>query len=57
MEASPDPWISALRHSHDRLRASVQSLGSDQLAQRSYPSEWTIAQVLSHLGRRPRSSA
>ena len=50
MESSPDPWISALRHSHDRLRASVQSLGSDQLSQRSYPSEWTIAQVLSHLG-------
>jgi uncharacterized protein (TIGR03083 family) len=50
MEASPGPWISALRHSHDRLRTSVQSLGSDQLAQRSYPSEWTIAQVLSHLG-------
>jgi len=50
MESSPGPWISALRHSHDRLRASVQSLGSDQLAQRSYPSEWTIAQVLSHLG-------
>src|SRR6202008_2441697 len=50
MEASPDPWISALRHSHDRLRASVQPLGPDQLAQRSYPSEWTIAQVLSHLG-------
>jgi uncharacterized protein (TIGR03083 family) len=50
MEASPDPWISALRHSHDRLRASVLPLGSDQLAQRSYPSEWTIAQVLSHLG-------
>jgi uncharacterized protein (TIGR03083 family) len=50
MEASPGPWISALRHSHDRLRASVQSLGPDQLTQRSYPSEWTIAQVLSHLG-------
>ena len=50
MESSPGPWISALRHSHDRLRASVQSLGPDQLAQRSYPSEWTIAQVLSHLG-------
>jgi uncharacterized protein (TIGR03083 family) len=50
MEASPGPWISALRNSHDRLRASVQSLGPDQLAQRSYPSEWTIAQVLSHLG-------
>jgi uncharacterized protein (TIGR03083 family) len=50
MEASPDPWISALRHSHNQLRASVQSLDPDQLAQRSYPSEWTIAQVLSHLG-------
>jgi uncharacterized protein (TIGR03083 family) len=50
MEASPEPWISALRHSHDRLRASVEPLGPDQLAQRSYPSEWTIAQVLSHLG-------
>jgi uncharacterized protein (TIGR03083 family) len=50
MESSPGPWISALRHSHDRLRASVEPLGPDQLAQRSYPSEWTIAQVLSHLG-------
>src|SRR6266581_2966111 len=50
MEASPGPWISALRHSHDRLRASVEPLGPGQLSQRSYPSEWTIAQVLSHLG-------
>jgi uncharacterized protein (TIGR03083 family) len=50
MESSPGPWISALRHSHDRLRASVEPLGLDQLSQRSYPSEWTIAQVLSHLG-------
>src|SRR6266702_1552160 len=50
MESNPGPWISALRHSHDRLRASVEPLGPDQLTQRSYPSEWTIAQVLSHLG-------
>src|SRR5689334_6780115 len=50
MESSPDPWISALRHSHDRLRASVEPLSLNQLTQRSYPSEWTIAQVLSHLG-------
>ena len=50
MEPSPGPWISALRHSHDRLRAGVEPLGPDQLTQRSYPSEWTIAQVLSHLG-------
>lgn len=50
MESSPGPWISALRHSHDRLRAAVEPLGLDQLEQRSYASEWSIAQVLSHLG-------
>jgi uncharacterized protein (TIGR03083 family) len=50
MESSPDPWISALRHSHDRLRAAVEPLSADQLEQPSYASEWTIAQVLSHLG-------
>ena len=37
MEPSPGPWISALRHSHDRLRASAEPLGPDQLTQRSYP--------------------
>ena len=50
METSPDPWIGALRRSHDRLRALVGPLGQDQLEQRSYASEWSIAQVLSHLG-------
>jgi uncharacterized protein (TIGR03083 family) len=50
MEPSPAPWISALRHSHDRLRASVEPLGLAELEQRSYASEWSIAQVLSHLG-------
>src|SRR5580700_8027417 len=50
MQTSPDPWISALRHSHDRLQALVEPLGQDQLEQRSYASEWSIAQVLSHLG-------
>ena len=50
MEPSPGPWISALRHSHDRLRASVEPLGLAELEQRSYASEWSIAQVLSHLG-------
>ncbi len=50
MEARPAPWISALRHSHDRLRATVEPLGLSQLEQRSYASEWSIAQVLSHLG-------
>jgi uncharacterized protein (TIGR03083 family) len=50
MESSPGPWISALRHSHDRLRAAVEPLSAEQLEQRSYASEWSVAQVLSHLG-------
>ncbi len=50
MEPSPAPWISALRHSHDRLQAAAGSLDLDQLEQLSYASEWSIAQVLSHLG-------
>ena len=50
METSPDPWIGALRHSHDRLQALVEPLDLGQLQQRSYASEWSIAQVLSHLG-------
>jgi uncharacterized protein (TIGR03083 family) len=50
METSPDPWIGALRHSHDRLQALVEPLDLGQLEQRSYASEWSIAQVLSHLG-------
>ena len=50
MEPSPAPWISALRHSHDRLRASAEPLDLAQLEQLSYASEWSIAQVLSHLG-------
>jgi uncharacterized protein (TIGR03083 family) len=50
MESSPGPWISALRHSHDRLRAAAEPLSPDQLEQPSYASEWSIAQVLSHLG-------
>jgi uncharacterized protein (TIGR03083 family) len=50
MEPSPGPWISALRHSHDRLRAAVELLGLARLERRSYASEWSIAQVLSHMG-------
>jgi uncharacterized protein (TIGR03083 family) len=50
METSPDPWIDALRHSHQRLQAVAGPLDVDQLRQRSYASEWSIAQVLSHLG-------
>jgi uncharacterized protein (TIGR03083 family) len=50
VETSPDPWIAALRRSHDRLQSLVGPLDARQLQQRSYASEWSIAQVLSHLG-------
>lgn len=44
------PEISALRISHDKLAALVASLSPDQVRGRSYATEWSIAQVLSHLG-------
>ena len=50
METSPAPWIEALRHSHDRLQAAAGSLDTSQLERPSYASQWSIAQVLSHLG-------
>jgi uncharacterized protein (TIGR03083 family) len=50
METAPGPWIEALRSSHDSLRALAQPLDVEALQQMSYDSEWTIAQVLSHLG-------
>ncbi len=50
METSPGPWIDALRHSHDRLQALVEPLDLGQLERPAYPSKWSIAQVLSHLG-------
>jgi uncharacterized protein (TIGR03083 family) len=40
----------ALRHSHDRLRSLVEPMSAEQLSGRSYATEWSIAQVLSHLG-------
>jgi uncharacterized protein (TIGR03083 family) len=39
-----------LRASADRLAALVEPLTSDELRRRAYPSKWTIADVLSHLG-------
>jgi uncharacterized protein (TIGR03083 family) len=40
----------ALHASVLRLRGLVEPLTPDQLVQSAYPSEWTIAQVLSHVG-------
>jgi uncharacterized protein (TIGR03083 family) len=42
--------IEALRLSVDRLQSIAAVLDGDQLTARAYPSEWTISQVLSHLG-------
>jgi uncharacterized protein (TIGR03083 family) len=50
METRPEPWIAALRNSHDRLLNLAGPLDLNQLEEGSYDSEWTIAQVLSHLG-------
>jgi uncharacterized protein (TIGR03083 family) len=40
----------ALRSSTEQLRVIVESLDSEQLRSPAYPTEWTIADVLSHLG-------
>jgi uncharacterized protein (TIGR03083 family) len=46
----PGPWVRALRASHDRLTGIVSPLDAGQLRGRSYDSDWSIADVLSHLG-------
>jgi uncharacterized protein (TIGR03083 family) len=43
-------WVRALRASHDRLTGIVAGLDGDGLRAQSYDTEWSIAQVLSHLG-------
>ena len=49
-EAAADrTWIPVLRRSHDRLVAVVEA-GTPALTAPSYCREWTVAQVLSHLG-------
>ena len=50
MESDPRIWIAALRHSHDLLVSLVQPMPADQVRGPSYCSDWTVAQVLSHLG-------
>jgi uncharacterized protein (TIGR03083 family) len=42
--------LQALEASADRLRTLVMPLDDTALDQRAYPTEWTIADVLSHLG-------
>jgi uncharacterized protein (TIGR03083 family) len=50
MESEVRTWIAALRGSQQRLASMVAELSSAQLRDLSYASEWTVAQVLSHIG-------
>jgi uncharacterized protein (TIGR03083 family) len=50
MSSESSRALIVLRRSHDRLAAKVAQLDSSSLRRRSYSSEWSIAQVLSHLG-------
>lgn len=43
-------WIAALRSSQDRLASVVSAIDDNTLVGPSYDTEWTVAQVLSHLG-------
>ncbi len=44
------PWVRAVRASHDRLAGLVAGLDGDGLRAQSFDTEWSIADVLSHLG-------
>ena len=48
--SDPRTWIATLRQSHDRLDKVVRSLTPEQIRAQSYDTEWSIAQVLSHIG-------
>src|SRR4051812_4575902 len=50
MSSLADRTITGLRTTHDELAAVVPGLTADQLNRPSGASEWSVAQVLSHLG-------
>lgn len=50
MESSPREWIAVLRHSHERLLDLAGPLSPEQISGQSYCRDWTIAQLLSHVG-------
>jgi uncharacterized protein (TIGR03083 family) len=45
-----DQSITELRANHDRLRAFIEGLSEDQVKAQSGAENWTVADVLSHLG-------
>lgn len=50
MSSETRDLIRVLRTMHDRLAELVIELGPEQLRTRSFATEWTVADVLSHLG-------
>lgn len=50
IETDPVVWIETLRESQRDLAETVRSLKTEQLYTPSYCSDWTIAQVLAHIG-------
>ena len=50
MTPTPDATVSALRSTHDELTTVVRGLTDEQLLAPSGASEWSVADVLSHLG-------
>jgi uncharacterized protein (TIGR03083 family) len=50
MESTAREWIAVLRHSHERLLGLVGPLSPEQISGPSYCRDWTVAQVLSHIG-------
>lgn len=50
MTTLADRTVAVLRATHDRLAALVPGLTDEQLTGPSGASEWTVAQVLSHMG-------
>ena len=47
---SVEPWLDALHASSARTAAAVEGLSDEELTGTSYAADWSIAQVLSHLG-------
>lgn len=50
MEADPAVWISELRASQRRQAALVERITPEELRRPSFDREWTVAQLLSHMG-------
>jgi uncharacterized protein (TIGR03083 family) len=50
VSTDPRTWIATLRESHDKLVGLVEPMTPEQIRAQSYCRDWTIAQLLSHLG-------